>query len=195
MTSVGQQVLTCDIVDGMVLDLFSGWQHKEWFWRNEQEHTHEHLIRRSILRTCQLKRARHRDQAVLSWSPSSEIGTLCLGALVLGHPDELVCHKEGHGLYKALAEHWAPEAINQIFSWVNTERGVDYWARCEQKVRQGHGVLQQTPFSVIEHLSSPLQHKLTMLRSLGIMPSYELLSMHRAPGVDSTEKIDLDILL
>lgn len=97
-----------------------------------------------------------------------------MGVMVFCSTDNVRRAKEAEGLYKAISQHWEPEAINQAFTWMQGHNS-DNWSRCRKAVKKEKGRLVKSEFVLFDHLSVGLQDRLNLCRSLGMKPSVQIL--------------------
>ena len=162
-------------LDSMVLDLFEQWENKAWFWSNAGDgKTQDALLKSHILRSTQISRSRHKEESILDWISPESPQILFVAAMVFSTTDETVKKAQSLGLHAALVEHWQPQAINQIFSWMLGHES-DNWERCRKAVKKEKGLLTKNQFSLFDNLSVDLQQRLNLCSSLGIKPSAQIL--------------------
>lgn len=168
-----QKLLQSDALDDMVLRFLAQWEQAPWFWKNARAgRLVDDILKSTMTRATQMERAIHREEPILNWMAPEDPRILFVAAMVYCSPTTKTIQTKG--LYSSLAQNWEPIAVNQAFTWMQGHNR-DNWVRCKKSIKKESGLLIQTPFSLMDHLSKALQERFSFCSSLEIAPSAALL--------------------
>ena len=183
-----QKSLQPEVLDSMVMHLFSQCATAPWFWTASASKPIDSVLRSTMMRATQMERARHREEPIVDWILPGNPRILFVAAMVYSSP--VAQFVQAKGLYSAIVQEWESTAINQAFTWMHGHNR-DNWRRCQKAIKAERGQLQKEIFLLLPNLSQGLQEQLSLCSGLGTAPSEKLLRQSTIPRDDGITDIGM----